>query len=1249
MGTLLMDRIVRDFWVNELQPPLSGLDIYTDYPRMNSGRDRRETVFRLNVNARELTRISEGYDYNTWMLACYFAFLYRMSGEQDQIVGVKDAQHRLLPLRVRCEAGTSFKDLYRTLLDKWEALDFAALPLQEIERLTGQSPLIQTIFGEDASYGASCLNWHVKLVEGEGLLHIAYDKNLFKESTVRKFASHFECIVTAAMADENAAIGNIRILTEEDVEAYTELNNTKKAWPSMPQHIPDMLRLAVERCGDRVALSSGDRRLTYAELNRLSDQVARILLNRGLKKGDFVSIFMERSMEAIIGMLGVVKAGGAYVPLDPEHPEDRNAYIIADTSSRIVITKESYTPQLSALLDEGSGDVSLLCLDTQLDGDADADTGEPDIVEISSEDTAYVIYTSGTTGRPKGVLIPHAGVVNLALATIEQLRMTEQDVILQYSTFSFDASVYDIFSALCCGARLHLLSNEQRYSVDSFTSAIEETGATRIGILPTVFFNQLSSYLSVEEAAHYVKIQSFVIGGEALPGESVRTLQKKLTHQPIIVNAYGPTEVTVATTTHIIEGPVPDEWTTVSIGKPLANYEVLIVNEKDQLCPLNVVGELLIHSVGLAKGYLNQPGKTEEAFVTDPVNPDSGKKYYRSGDLVRLQENGIEYVGRKDLQVKIRGYRIEIGEIEENLAKHDAIRDTAIIVKEDESGEKLLAAFYTLKGGVSAGKTELASFLKTKVPAYMVPSYFVCLDVMPLSPTGKIDRKRLGVMEIPDFEEEENADFAAPENELQKEIATAWEKVLRRKSIGIHDDFFEIGGHSLKILETLVLLKPSFPMLKISDFFSYPTISKLADRVTELKHTASGEHAAPGRLGEIVDLAEYPRSFGNESLTEYNEGRQSHILLTGATGYLGSSLLREWLRTTDSLVYCLIRPVQGEDPYQRLSKVMRGYFGPEIDSLMEGRVFAVQGDLEQPNLGLNERVLSLLEDKIDSIVHCGAEVKHFGDPEYFAKVNVESTDRLMGLARDKKIRFHYVSTLGIPEDLAFGGQWERFTGFDGYDDTVSTDNVYTNSKLAAERLVVKTCQEEGVPVTVYRVGNLSCHSETGVFQRNIDNNAFYRMLKAMILLGKAPSVSWQVDITPVNYAAEAITALALQKETAGRLFHICNPVQLSYTQMIDYFRQYGYQIDLLDWPEYESWLLDSNVPKDSTGMELAMAQLEGDGAKNSPYRFACPHTVEYLQGTPVVCKEPDREYMTRLADHAVSVGYFPKPKVLIEQ
>lgn len=1249
MNTVLVKHNAREFWLQELQSPLPGLDMYTDYSKLAASRAEQKLDHSLNLTPILLDKISEVEDLKAWMLTGYLVLLYRMSGEKDQLVGVEDHNGNILPFRMTCEPGIAYQDFYALVRDKLSLLCSSSLPLQEIEEIAGYNQFIQTIYGDNDTYTSSHLNWTVHEEKGAWNIRIKYDQHLFKESTVRRLAGHYANIVMAALENELIAIGSIPILTLEDEEAYKQLNNTSRAWDMPTDGVRGMLGRSVKRFPDRIALSEEGRQLTYLQLDRVTTSLAHKLKELGLQKGNFVSIYMERSVDAVIGMLGTIKAGGAYVPLDPEHPDDRNSYIISDTKCPIVITKEKYSSKLTTFLDVENDSVSIVCLDSESAENVEIMEGAVTPteslascdVEISPDDIAYIIYTSGTTGRPKGVLIPHIGVVNLAMSTADHLQFTENDVILQYSTFSFDASVYDIFSSLCSGAQLHLLSSEQRYSVESFTTGIEETGATRIGILPTVFFNQLSAYLTKQDALKYSPIKSFVIGGEALSGEAVRGLQSKLPHRPMIVNAYGPTEVTVVTTTHTIDGPLPEYLSTVSIGKPIHNYEVLIVNGNNQPCPQNVAGELLIHSVGLARGYLNQPQKTEESFVMDPVHPESGKMYYRSGDLVRLSNGGLEYVGRKDLQVKIRGYRIEIGEIEENLAKHDDIKDVAIIAKSNDNGEKMLVAFYTSKVGDALSKSELASFLKAKVPAYMVPSHFVFLESMPVSPTGKMDRKRLDVYEIPDTLDEVSEHYAAPENELQRQIADAWQQVLHKGSVGIHDDFFEIGGHSLKIIEILVLLKPSFPKLKINDFFVNPTVAKLADRIdkldTEESNELTGDH-----FEEIRDLEEYPPSFGYKALKRAEPGKQNHIFLTGATGYLGSTLLYELIHSSDSTIYCLVRPTPGITPYQRLVDVMCGYYGNDIAASMNGRVVVAAGDLERQNLGLSASDRSLLEERIDSIIHCGAEVKHFGDADYFARVNVDSTDRLLALARGRNVRFHYISTLGIPEDLAFGGKWDQFIN-SGYAGSISTDNVYTNSKLDAEKLVVKTCEEEGVPAAVYRIGNLSCHSRTGLFQKNIDNNAFYRMLKAMMVLGKAPKVRWYVDFTPIDYAGKSVVNLALQEGSAGAVFHICNPIQIWYEDMVQILREYGYQIDLLEWPEYEAWLLDSSQPKDRIGMELAMAQLEGDGAKNSAFRFACPQTIEFLKDSGVECHVPDKEFFTRMLDHAVSIGYFPKP------
>lgn len=1237
----------KEYWGNELKGPLPGLPIYMDAPMHNESGEHVSKTLLLDIDDIKARQLGLIYNMDTVMLACYLVLLHRLSNESDLMVGIMGPEGELLPLRVACSSQETIKQLITGIIDKLFLSFENKVPLARLEEITGEPPIIRTVYGENKSCGYSVLNWLVRKERGYWRLHVSYDRHLFKEKTIDQYAAGFKRIVDAALNNIQTAIGSIDMVTQEDSAAYAALNDTYR---ELPQELTIVERFAsiVRSFPDRTALSSEYRLLTYGELDRQSDRVAAMLRHNGVKKGDLIAIFMERSIETVISMLGVLKAGGAYVPLDPEHPEERNAYIIEDTGSKLVITQSVYTEKVSALIGNGMDGGGERILPIDQDGLLERYSEAQPTVPVGPDDLAYVIYTSGSTGKPKGALIAHKGVVNLALAIREGLDLNEEDILLQYSTFSFDASVYDLFGSMLNGSRLHLLGNDQRFSIDSFTEAVESVQATRISILPTVFFNQLATYLTVEDAPKFSRIKSLVVGGEALAGETVRQFQKKLGCGILIVNAYGPTECTVASTSLIIDNAVPEHVATMNIGTPLSNYELYIVNSFDRLCPVNVTGELLISSVGVGKGYLNQPDKTREAFIPDPIRPDSGKIFYRSGDMVRLLANGqVEYMGRKDSQVKIRGYRIEIGEIEDNLVKFEAVKDAAVIVRTEENGTKSLAAFYTTVEGRAVSRAELVDFLSKKVPAYMVPEHFQWLETMPVTPTGKLDRRALASVELV-HDVEKRMDYAAPRNHLENEICKVWEKVLHRSDIGITDNFFEIGGHSIKILEILVTLKPVYPQLKINDFFQYPTVEQLAARISLAQNEETAAAGDDWANKPPIDLLEHPVRF--DSLLDSRIYTQKHILLTGSTGYLGSHILYELLKRPESTVYCLVRPLAGySDPFDRLAGVMARYYGEGMKELLQKRVVVIQGDLEQEGLGLSPADRQLLDERLDSIIHCGAEVKHFGDAEYFTRVNVKSTERLLALAKGKECirRFHFISTLGIPEELALGGRWDDFISSTGYEANVSVENVYTQSKLEAEMLAVKACEVEGVPVTVYRVGNLSCRSDSGMFQQNIDNNAFYRMLKAMILLGAAPKAKCYVDLTPVDYAGEAIVSLALHQGSAGRMFHICNPVQLAYEEMVSYFQAYGYDITFMDLKEYEAWLLDAGSPKCPEGLQLAMAQLEGDGAKHSNYRFSCTYTNQYLAESHVYCKVPDREFFNKLIDYAIRIGYFSKPGITI--
>ncbi|PFZ81315.1 non-ribosomal peptide synthetase, partial [Bacillus pseudomycoides] len=515
----------------------------------------------------------------------------------------------------------------------------------------------------------------------------------------------------------------------------------------------------------------------------------------------------ERSLEMIIGILGILKSGGAYVPIDPEYPEERIQYMLKDSKAQLLLLQHHLQDRIPF---EGK----LVNLNDEASYHKDGSNLKS---IVASNQLAYVIYTSGTTGKPKGVMVEHHGLCNLKSVMYDTLQMNEQDKVVQFASLSFDASIWEIFTSLFFGATLYIPSKSVILDYHLFNHFMNENKITT-ALLPPAY----ATYL---EPNQIPALKKLVTGGSASSFQLVEMWKDKA----LYVNAYGPTEDSIITTMWSDSNKLANN-NCIPIGCPIHNHQVYIMDKGGQLLPIGVAGELCIAGSGVARGYLNRPGLTKEKFVENPFNP--GEKMYKTGDLARwLPDGNIEYLGRMDHQVKIRGYRIETGEVETALLEIELIQEAIIIAKEDKDGLKQLCAYYVGDDSLTVGK--LRSELSKELPNYMIPSYFVKLTQMPLTPNGKVDRKALLELE---GNLQTGTEYEAPRTVIEVQLAEIWKEVLGLKQVGVKDNFFDIGGHSLRA--TILISKIHKEMnvsISLREIFRFPTLQQMAGRITDME------------------------------------------------------------------------------------------------------------------------------------------------------------------------------------------------------------------------------------------------------------------------------------------------------------------------------------------------------------------------------------------------------------------------------
>jgi len=867
------------YWRDHLAGAPTVLDLPTDRHRPPTQTFRGATYSTLLPTAllEALKRLSQDENATLYMtlLAAFHTLLHRYTGRDDILVGspIAGRTHvetepligffvNTLVLRGDLSGDPSFRELLaRTRETALDAYAHQDLPFERLvadlqpPRDPGRNPLVQVLFtlqnaprtdfqlaGLTAhplrvDTGTAKFDLSLFMIETLEGAHAAFEYNtdLFDAPTIARLADHFRTLLEGVVADPDQPISALPLLTDaERRQLLVDWNNTRTDYPH-DTCIHELFAAQAARTPDAIAVVYEDDQLTYAELDQRANQLAHYLRRRGVGPDVLVGLCVERSVEMVVALLGILKAGGAYVPLDPAYPAERLAFMLQDSQAPVLLSQQWLRDRLPAY------DGAIVLIDADAAIAAAPVEAPPDGATPAT--LAYVLYTSGSTGRPKGVRIPHRALTNLLASMREEPGITAADTLLAVTTLSFDIAALELYLPLIAGARLVVVSRDVATDGTRLGEALSTSGATVLQATPATW------RLLLEAAWQGSATLTALCGGEAMPRELADALLPRV---KALWNLYGPTETTIWSTIQHVQrddaasGPI-------SIGRPIANTAVYILDGRLQPVPIGVPGELHIGGVGLARGYRNRPELTAETFIPDPFSDEPGVRLYKTGDLARYRANGaIEFLGRRDHQVKVRGYRIELGEVEAALARHPAVREAVVVAREavvvaraDAPGDTRLVAYIVADGAPSTA--EWRGFLKETLPDYMVPAAFVLLDTLPLTPNGKTDRRALASYDFaPASTRQPSTDRVdlLRDNPLYHQLARLWEDVLHTSDIGVADSFFALGGHSLLAVRLVnEIARATGVRLPLATFFTDPTVEGVA---RALKHRRDGD--APDRL-----------------------------------------------------------------------------------------------------------------------------------------------------------------------------------------------------------------------------------------------------------------------------------------------------------------------------------------------------------------------------------------------------------------
>jgi amino acid adenylation domain-containing protein/thioester reductase-like protein len=1023
---------------------------------------------------------------------------------------------------------------------------------------------------------------------------------------------------------------------------------------SSPARLADPVHLLFERQAsatpDSTAVVSAAGKLSYDQLARSADRLASTLREAGVGPETVVGVCLERGIDAVRSLLAILKAGGAYLPLDPSLPDARLAQMCAETQPAVIVADRAELPFAASF-------TGTVLVTDELDaaaesadgGDAAGPAPEPD---PGPESLAYVIYTSGSTGQPKAVAVSHGSLAYVISELTREYGMTGQDRVVQLASLGFDTSIEQMLVTLLSGATL-MLPPVGTVAPTDLLSYLAEQQVTVIDLTPAYWHQLLAITEPGDRRLRSVRLM--ITGGDmAAPADCAAAVRAAPGAR--LLNAYGLTETTITTTLYDASGAGPSGPGPVPVGRPIPHAQVLVLGEDLNEVPAGTVGEIFIGGRGVARGYLGKPAATAQRFLPNPYGEIPGGRMYRSGDLGRWRaDQELEVIGRADRQLKVHGFRVDPAEIENVLVTHPDVRAAAVVAHELSPGDKQLVAYYTdhQHGLVTAGRPalhvgdgSLRNFVAARLPGFMVPSLFIELDQLPLTPDGRVDRRALPHPAVTAGGRHGNY------TPMQAGMSHLWSRILHTERIGLDDDFFQLGGNSLLAAEMLAHARAMFG-LSATDvrpltrrLLRDPTLRGFASATEDAR---AGRLAADGRNRRI----DFAREAALASPVRYDGApapdrrRPRETLLTGATGFLGIYLLRELLTSGTGRIHCLVRAGDRTDARRRIEQTAARYGIGDLDM---DRVVPLRGDLAAPDLGLPPRVFDQLARTVDVIYHSGAMVNFTYPYEDLRAANVTGTAELIRLAGAcRGIPLNYVSTAAVLAGFGAMGVSEVTEETPlGYADHLRVG--YLETKFVAEELV-RNAGRAGLPVSIYRPLDIAGDQHTGAWNTATEMCALIRF---MADTGVAPDIDLPLDLVPADICAAAIRHIS-EEAAPGRTYHLASPRHTLLEALVGRLREHGFAIKEIPYTEWVDELLGTAAADPAHPMtpfvplfidrdedsELTVAEMYLEHIFPA---YTRSNTERALRGSGISFPVIDERLLDLNIDYLIATGYIADPR-----